>query len=193
MDKFRVLLTEALLPVSCTTPSVITLLLVSVIEPLVPALKSEFAPAAVVVKIEEPNWLIEPPTALTSNRLALAVGSVTLPAVALKTAGPPDVTEPPVELIVEPEIVTLPPEIAPIIEAAPVVEILITEPPRSERTGASVADTPPPPPKIMFGVDVKPEPPAETVTPVTEPAPIAALAAAPVPPPPLIVTLGVET
>jgi hypothetical protein len=164
--------------------------------PVVPALKNEFVPAAVVVRTEEPNWLMEPPTAVTSKRLALAVGRTTLPALDLKTDGPPEVTDARelVELMEEPTRVTLLPETAPLSKRFPVVDTLIVDPPRSERTaGARVAETPPPPAKTIVGVAVKPEPAVVVATVVTEPVAIAAVPVAPVPPPPEIVTLGTVT
>jgi len=164
--------------------------------PDVPALKNEFPPP-VAVKVDEPNWLIEPPVEVTSKRLAVAVGRTTLPAVAMKTAGPPDApveTEPPaVELIAVPWIVTLLPVIAPVSNMVPAVVRLITDPPTRDKTGARLAEAPPPPPKTIFGAVVKPLPPDVKLMELTAPLAIAAVPAAPVPPPPAKVTVGTLT
>jgi hypothetical protein len=59
--------------------------------PVVPALNKEVVPLTVVSEVPA-SWLIEPPVAFTSIRLALTVGRTTPPAVALNTDGPLVVT-----------------------------------------------------------------------------------------------------
>jgi hypothetical protein len=195
IERLVVLLIEAVLPVSCTTAPVRALAFVREMLPAVPALNTEFA-LPVVVNIEEPNWLIEPPVAVTSKRLAVAVGRTMLPAVAVKTAGPPDgpvETEPPaVALIADPWIVTLLPVIAPVSKVVPAVLMLTVDPPTSDKTGARLAEVPPPPLKVRLMGDEKPEPGTGVLTPVTDPPAIVAIAEAPVPPP-VNVILGTET
>lgn len=201
IERLLVLLIEAVLPVSCTTALVRTFALVSEMLPVVPALNTEFEPVPVVVKIDEPNWLIDPPVEVTSKRLAVAVGRTMLPAVEVKTAGPPDepVETEPVEvaLMDDPWTVMLVPVIGPLIKAVPSVLMEITaplaDPPRSDKTGARLAGVPPPPPKPTVIGLVKPEPDRLVATPVTAPPVIVAVAAAPVPPPPVNVTVGTET
>ena len=97
------------------------------IVPFAPALNVDVALAAVVVMI--PVWLIEPPADVTSSRLALVVGSTTLPAVALNSAGPDVETLPlPVEVTEVPVKETLLPETGPPIVIVPVVVKFMTEP-----------------------------------------------------------------
>src|SRR5688572_12119595 len=140
-----------------------------------------------------PVWLIEPPADVTSSRLALVVGSTTLPAVALNSAGPDVETLPlPVEVTEVPVKETLLPETGPPIVIVPVVVKFITDPATNARMGERVAavTVPRPPTNVMLGADVKPEPPAPSVRLLTEPVATAAVAVVPVPPPPANVTAG---